>query len=242
MLLACSEHSDAPTEPVGGDGVTVVTVRDYAFAAPTITIDAGKSVRWRSTTGTFHTITPDGHQVFAERQMNASGETFEVRFDTPGRYKYYLHRAPVAWDDRRSCGALRDPGMRTLLRMFLVASAAASLPVFASDGRIETRVDARIRVTVAAIYDSLGREGITGEPLVQYALEGTGKRGNPEVILAGVRRWATDLRRSRRILGPNATPNEISSGAKALRAGVSEKQLQGVRETKGDKRFALAAG
>jgi len=95
VLLACSGHSDAPTEPVGGDGVTVVTVRDYAFAAPTITIDAGKSVRWSSTTGTFHTITPDGHQAFAERQMNASGATFEVRFDTPGRYKYFcsVHRS-----------------------------------------------------------------------------------------------------------------------------------------------------
>jgi len=128
--------------------------------------------------------------------------------------------------------------MRTLLPVFFAASAAASLSMVASDTRIETRVDARIRVTVAAIYDSLDREGITGEPLIQYALEGTEKHGNPEVILAGVRRWAKDLRRSRRILGPNATPNEISSGAKALRAGLSERQLQGVREARGDQRFA----
>lgn len=94
VLLACSEHSD-PTEPVDGDGVAVVTVRDFTFAAPTVTIDAGKSVRWRSTTGTFHTITPDGNQAFAERQMNASGETFEVRFDRPGRFRYYcsVHRS-----------------------------------------------------------------------------------------------------------------------------------------------------
>jgi len=128
--------------------------------------------------------------------------------------------------------------MRMLLPLFFAASAPASLSRFASDSRIETRVDARIRVTVAAIYDSLDREGITGEPLIQYALEGTEKRGNPELILAGVRRWAKDLRRSRRILGPGATPNEISSGAKALRAGMSEKQLQGVRAAKGDQRFA----
>lgn len=131
--------------------------------------------------------------------------------------------------------------MRILLPMFLAASAAARLPVFASDERIEMRVDARIRVTVAAICDSLDREGITGEPLVQYALEGTEKRGNPEVILAGVRGWAKDLRRSRRILGPNATPNEISSGAKALRAGLSETQLQGARQAKGNHRFAYAS-
>ena len=122
--------------------------------------------------------------------------------------------------------------------MFLAATAVASLPAFASDMRIETRVDPRIRVTVAAIYDSLDREGIAGEPLVQYALEGPEKRGNPEVILAGVRRWATDLRRSHRILGPNATADEVSSGAKALRAGLSEKQLEGVREARRSQRYA----
>jgi hypothetical protein len=133
---------------------------------------------------------------------------------------------------------MRDPGMSILLPMFLAATVLASQPVFASDVRIETRVDPRIRVTVAAIYDSLDREGITGEPLVQYALEGTEKRGQPEVILAGVRRWAKDLRRSHRILGPNATADEVNSGAKALRAGLSEKQLERVREAKRNQRFA----
>ena len=95
LLSACSEHTDGPTEPINEGDAAVVTIRDFAFSAPTITIDRGKSVRWRSTTGTFHTVTPDGHQVFAARQMNASGETFEVRFDTPGRYRYYCepHRA-----------------------------------------------------------------------------------------------------------------------------------------------------
>ena len=118
------------------------------------------------------------------------------------------------------------------LQLFLAASTVASLSMFASDARIETRVDARIRVTVAAIYDSLDQEGITGESLIQYALEGTEKQGNPEVILAGVRRWAKDLRRSRRILGPDATPDEVSSGARALRDGMSEQQLQGVHEAR----------
>jgi len=95
LLGACSEHAAPPTEPINEGDVAVVVIRDFAFTAPTITIDRGKSVRWRTSTGTFHTITPDGHQAFVERQMNASGETFEVRFDTPGRYRYYCepHRA-----------------------------------------------------------------------------------------------------------------------------------------------------
>lgn len=99
-LSACSEHSNEPTDPVGGDGgdgggVTEVVLRNFAFAAPTITIDRGTAVRWRNTTGTFHTVTPDGHQAFAARQTNGAGQTFETQFDTPGRYRYYCepHRS-----------------------------------------------------------------------------------------------------------------------------------------------------
>jgi plastocyanin len=95
LLNACSEHAALPTEPDNEGDVTLVVIRDFSFSAPTVTIDRGKSVQWRSSTGTFHTVTPDGHQAFAARQMNAPGETFEVRFDAPGRYRYYCepHRA-----------------------------------------------------------------------------------------------------------------------------------------------------
>lgn len=95
LLSACSEHTALPAEPVNEGDVAVVVIRDFAFSAPTVTIDRGKSVRWRSSTGTFHTVTPDGHQAFTARQMSASGQTFDVRFDTPGRYRYYCepHRS-----------------------------------------------------------------------------------------------------------------------------------------------------
>ena len=95
LLSACSEHTAAPTEPTTDGDVTVVTVSDFTFTAPTVTIDAGTSVRWRSTNNTPHTVTPDGNQVFAEREMSSNGETFEVRFDTPGRYRYFceFHRS-----------------------------------------------------------------------------------------------------------------------------------------------------
>ena len=93
-LGACSQHVQESTGP--GDGnATEVVIRNFAFSAPTITIDRGTAVRWRNTTGTFHTVTPDGHQVFTERQTSTSGDTFETRFDVPGRYRYYCepHRA-----------------------------------------------------------------------------------------------------------------------------------------------------
>lgn len=93
---ACSERDT--TGPVdGGDGggggeVREVLINNFAFAAQEVTIDRGQTVRWRNTTSTFHTVTPDGHTAFAERQTNAVGQTFQTRFDTPGRYEY--HCAP----------------------------------------------------------------------------------------------------------------------------------------------------
>ena len=129
---------------------------------------------------------------------------------------------------------------RASVSMSVVAFAAASFSMVASDVRIDTRVDPRIRTAVAAIYDSLDREGIKAEPLVQYALEGTAKKASPDVILAGVRRWATLLRRSRELLGPNATQLEIQAGAKALRAGIEEAQLERLREGRKEQRYASA--
>jgi plastocyanin len=95
MLSACSTRTEQPTEPVDNGAVTEVVIRNFAFSAPTITIDRGTAVRWRNTTGTFHTVTPDGHQAFTQRQTSSSGETFETRFDAPGRYRYFCepHRA-----------------------------------------------------------------------------------------------------------------------------------------------------
>ncbi len=95
VMLACSDR-DEPAAPIdNGDDVTEVNITNFAFAAPTITIARGETVRWRNTTASFHTVTPDGHQVFVERQTNAQGQTFETRFDAPGRYRYYCapHRA-----------------------------------------------------------------------------------------------------------------------------------------------------
>jgi hypothetical protein len=128
----------------------------------------------------------------------------------------------------------------TALSISLAAFTAAGFTVVRSDVRIETRVDSRIRASVAAIADSLEREGLKPEPLVDYALEGTQKGGNPEIILAGVRKWAKDLRRARTLLGPNASAGAVNAGAKALRAGIDERQLERLRDGKNEQRYASA--
>lgn len=88
VVSACSER-ELITSPVGSPGATEIVISDFAFTAPTITIDRGATVRWRNTTSNFHTVTPDGHSAFAARQTTTRGQTFETRFDTPGRYRYF---------------------------------------------------------------------------------------------------------------------------------------------------------
>ena len=88
LAAGCSDRSDTPMDPAD-DGVPTVTIANFAFGPATITIDRGTTVRWRNGTATFHTVTPDGHSVFAEWETNSQGQTFEVRFDQPGRYEYH---------------------------------------------------------------------------------------------------------------------------------------------------------
>lgn len=130
------------------------------------------------------------------------------------------------------------PATRSLLALGAVATVAWTWR--SSDPRVDTMVDPRVRETVGRITDSLVAEGLHPEPLVQYALEGTRKHGHPDSIVAGVRRWAVDLRRSRSLLGPNASPAEVNAGAQALRAGASDEQLKRFGESKLERRYDSA--
>ena len=130
--------------------------------------------------------------------------------------------------------------LATVTAMSFAAFSAAGFTLAAGDDRVEKRVDASIRAAVASIVDSLQREGVSPEPLVDYALEGTQKGGDPGKILTGVRKWARDLRRSRQLLGPNAKDDEVEAGAAAIRAGVPERHLTRIREARKEQRFASA--
>lgn len=98
-VSACSERQDdgiePPPPPPPGSQVIDVTLANFAFAGANLTIDRGTTVRWRNSTATFHTVTPDGHAAFQEWQTNAQNQTFEFRFDQPGTYRYFCapHRA-----------------------------------------------------------------------------------------------------------------------------------------------------
>ena len=57
------------------------------FTPATLTVPAGTTVTWGNNDVTTHTVTSDTG-LFNSNNLN-SGNTFEVKFDNPGQYKYH---------------------------------------------------------------------------------------------------------------------------------------------------------
>lgn len=88
VLAGCSEHQD-PMGPGTTGEVVEIEIQNFQFSMPALEISPGTTIRWRNTTGNYHTVTPDGHTAWTEWQTAGMGETFEVRFDVAGTYDYY---------------------------------------------------------------------------------------------------------------------------------------------------------
>ena len=90
---ACSEHQELTGPPPGE--VVEIEIRNFEFSTSELRVAPGTTVRWRNTTTTFHTVTPDGHTQWSEWQTAGVGETFDVRFDSAGTYPYFCipHRS-----------------------------------------------------------------------------------------------------------------------------------------------------
>jgi hypothetical protein len=116
----------------------------------------------------------------------------------------------------------------SLLAALLVAGRAAAQQ---TEPRLE-RLDAATRPTVAALVDSARRASLPTEPLVQRALEGATKGASGAVIVAAVRRLATDLGHAREALGSTASAAELTAGAAALRAGAAPTILAELRHAR----------
>lgn len=66
-----------------------VTVVDNAFQPAVLSVASGTEVRWRATTGTGHTVTPDGHTAFSRVAFSAPGTVLRTTLNTPGTYRYF---------------------------------------------------------------------------------------------------------------------------------------------------------
>jgi plastocyanin len=67
-----------------------VSIVDFAFQPPTITIDAGATVTWTVTRAQDpHTVTPvDPHDAFVGSPLLRQGDQFSVTFSQAGTYRY----------------------------------------------------------------------------------------------------------------------------------------------------------
>lgn len=81
-VSACSERDS--TEP---GSTNEVQLRDFFFQPATLTIQRGTTVRWRKTTSTFHTVTPQGHSEW-QRWTTDLGESFDHTFNSTGTFNY----------------------------------------------------------------------------------------------------------------------------------------------------------
>ena len=117
VLAACgsssSSGSSATPAPAvssaagsgGASGGDAVTIADFAFSPPTLTVKAGTTVTWTNNDGAAHDVTStDGPgtgaattTTFSSGAM-AQGDTFQFTFKTPGTYYYEctIHAAMAA--------------------------------------------------------------------------------------------------------------------------------------------------
>lgn len=89
VAAACGDDED-----MTGPDTLEIRIVDNAFQPATATIQRGTRVRWRKTTSTFHTVTPDGHSEW-QRWTTNDGTSFEHTFNTAGTFAYYCepHRS-----------------------------------------------------------------------------------------------------------------------------------------------------
>jgi plastocyanin len=69
-----------------------VTIRDFEFVPPSITVTAGSTVVWSNEGPSGHTVTADDGS-FDSRNITP-GATFEMTFETPGTYAYHCTPHP----------------------------------------------------------------------------------------------------------------------------------------------------
>jgi hypothetical protein len=120
--------------------------------------------------------------------------------------------------------------------MMVVGLAASVATAGAQDPRGEPRLDASSRLAMIALLDSAKAQGIPIEPLKDKMNEGLGKGADHALIVAAVRKLATEMASAQRALGTVATTDEIKAGASALHAGVPAVELGKMKKQSGLRR------
>ncbi len=85
----------SPTSPAGGQpsapaAANAVTIKNFAFSPPTLTVKAGTTVTWTNTDPDAHTVTSkQGSGGPLQSAALATNDTYSYTFTQPGTYPYY---------------------------------------------------------------------------------------------------------------------------------------------------------
>jgi len=120
----------------------------------------------------------------------------------------------------------------------LIVSALAT-PAAAQDARLAARLDKPTYAAVNAIVDSARHSKLPTGPLVDKALEGASHGFDGAKITAAVHQTMLRMGSAKRVLGSNASADEIKSAAVALDAGVSERDLAQLRNVSGKRQITM---
>jgi plastocyanin len=78
------------TQAVGGgnvvEGPQTITIQNFAFTPPAITVNVGTAITWTNKDSTPHKVTADNGS-FDSGILN-QGESFTFQFNTPGTFPY----------------------------------------------------------------------------------------------------------------------------------------------------------
>jgi len=116
---------------------------------------------------------------------------------------------------------------------------AARLDAQANDDRLRGLFDAPTYASLHAVLDSARAAGLPSEPLIDKALEGAAKHASNDRIVAVVRDLSAKLADTRNALGGYGTPDELSAGTAALRAGIAPTTLADLRHLRHNEQVTI---
>ena len=89
VASAAACFSDRPTAPDSpGGGGTSVTIENFAYVPPALTVAAGATVTWTNSDDAPHTVTADDGSSF-DSNLLGHGGTFQLPAPAPGTYAYH---------------------------------------------------------------------------------------------------------------------------------------------------------
>lgn len=78
--------ASATTAPAAAASAVTVSIHDFEFSPQTLTVATGTTVTWKNLDGEPHTVRGADEQV--RSSALDEGDSYSVKFDKPGTYKY----------------------------------------------------------------------------------------------------------------------------------------------------------